>query len=361
MVTKKGKIMITCVIIAIFFICLIVSINSDHKTELSASSYLTPMGVISISNNLPKSPENVIRYWVFPQENDMVEYSIPDRGKPQRTIPSETEAPQIAQKILSKYGGIPNDGILGSINSEYVYTYNFVTKKDLPSDPISTDVGYIRKLDGIPVIGNGGFIQLELGENGKLLYLKKIWRTVNSSGTIRIIPITVALDKLQRGETLSDRPKCACELNVNSTHLGYFEKGYNITQDFLDPVWIFSGTLSDGDSWSYTVYAWQFANFTAIPLHGSDLLKIQFNDTSETKPVKWKWDFGDGTASTEQSPEHYYEKAGAYNITLTAWNDLGSNTVTKKIMAGDNLGEIPALNSSSNTTPGTRGISNNSN
>ncbi|MGA2122559.1 MAG: PKD domain-containing protein [Methanoregula sp.] len=349
MVTKKEKIVIISIILAIAFICFIILININQKTELSTSSYLTPMGTISISNNLPKSPENVIRYWVFPQENDMIEYSAPDRGKPQRTIPSEIEAPQIAQKILSKYGGLPEDGTFGSINTEYVYTYNFITRQDLPTDPISTDVGYIRKLDGIPVIGNGGFIQLELGENGKLLYLKKIWRTVNSSGTIRIIPITAAIDKLQRGETLSDRPKCMCELNVNSTHLGYFEKGYNITQNFLDPVWIFSGTLSDGDSWSYTVYAWQFANFTITPYHGSDPLMIQFNDTSETKSVKWKWVFGDGENSTVQNPVHTYHISGMYNVTFTAWNDLGSDSITRPVNVPITSISLSDFNNNANT------------
>jgi gliding motility-associated-like protein len=33
------------------------------------------------------------------------------------------------------------------------------------------------------------------------------------------------------------------------------------------------------------------------------------------------WDFGDGTGSQETSPNHLYDKAGSYNVTLNVWTD----------------------------------------
>ena len=43
---------------------------------------------------------------------------------------------------------------------------------------------------------------------------------------------------------------------------------------------------------------------------------VAFKDLSIGKITAWKWDFGDGAASTEQHPVHQYEKAGKYVVTL---------------------------------------------
>jgi hypothetical protein len=43
---------------------------------------------------------------------------------------------------------------------------------------------------------------------------------------------------------------------------------------------------------------------------------VAFQDLSEGKITSWKWDFGDGTNSTEQHPIHTYEKADKYIVTL---------------------------------------------
>ncbi|MCD6513209.1 MAG: PKD domain-containing protein [Thermoplasmata archaeon] len=63
--------------------------------------------------------------------------------------------------------------------------------------------------------------------------------------------------------------------------------------------------------------------------------KVKFNDMSsdiDGKIVSWHWDFGDGTASNDQNPEHVYSKAGAYVVKLTVRDDAGGEkTLTKTI------------------------------
>ncbi|MFZ2497409.1 PKD domain-containing protein [Methanosarcina sp.] len=72
------------------------------------------------------------------------------------------------------------------------------------------------------------------------------------------------------------------------------------------------------------------AAFTASPTSGSKPLKVQFTDKSTNNPTSWKWDFGDGSAtSTTHNPLHTYIKVGTHTVTLTATNAAGSNTVTK--------------------------------
>ncbi len=49
---------------------------------------------------------------------------------------------------------------------------------------------------------------------------------------------------------------------------------------------------------------------------------IAFNNTS-TGAVSWSWDFGDGTGSTAEDPQHSYAAPGNVNVTLIATTDQG--------------------------------------
>lgn len=44
---------------------------------------------------------------------------------------------------------------------------------------------------------------------------------------------------------------------------------------------------------------------------------IQFTDLSSGQPTQWFWDFGDGTTSYEQNPEHTYNQPGEFVVCLT--------------------------------------------
>jgi YVTN family beta-propeller protein len=69
--------------------------------------------------------------------------------------------------------------------------------------------------------------------------------------------------------------------------------------------------------------------FSATPATGSMPLTVSFTDKSTGSPTSWKWTFGDGGNSTEKNPVHIYNKAGKYNVTLTASNENCSNALTK--------------------------------
>ena len=85
------------------------------------------------------------------------------------------------------------------------------------------------------------------------------------------------------------------------------------------------------------------AEFFFIPEKASVGEKINFTDASsdDGEIIAWHWDFGDGTASDKQNPQHSYKESGKYTVTLTVRdNDGGESTTTKTI-------EI-----TSNSTPG---------
>jgi uncharacterized protein (TIGR02145 family) len=57
--------------------------------------------------------------------------------------------------------------------------------------------------------------------------------------------------------------------------------------------------------------------------------QIQFSDKSTNNPTGWKWNFGDGSTSTEQNPTHSYASMGSYTVSLTVTNSCGYETETK--------------------------------
>jgi len=56
---------------------------------------------------------------------------------------------------------------------------------------------------------------------------------------------------------------------------------------------------------------------------------LAFQDESTGKITSWRWDFGDGTSSTEQHPIHQYQKAGEYTVNLYIEGPGGKSRWTK--------------------------------
>ncbi len=72
---------------------------------------------------------------------------------------------------------------------------------------------------------------------------------------------------------------------------------------------------------------------------------VQFNDSSTIDLPSfidsWLWDFGDGTTSTEQFPEHLYDSEGTYTVTLTVSSDFGcEETITTDIIMTNGLAAL---------------------
>jgi PKD repeat protein/Zn-dependent protease len=70
-------------------------------------------------------------------------------------------------------------------------------------------------------------------------------------------------------------------------------------------------------------------DFYTATQSGSAPLRVSFYDRSEgTLPLRYLWDFGDGSSSTEQNPTHTYATNGKYTVSLTVTNSLGQDTKT---------------------------------
>lgn len=71
------------------------------------------------------------------------------------------------------------------------------------------------------------------------------------------------------------------------------------------------------------------AGFSGTPPSGNRPLGVQFTDASTGPVTSWSWTFGDGNASTVQSPQYTYPDAGSYSVSLTVGNGTGTNTLTR--------------------------------
>ncbi len=71
-------------------------------------------------------------------------------------------------------------------------------------------------------------------------------------------------------------------------------------------------------------------NFTADPTTGSAPLTVRFTPTLCGGVERFVWTFGDGTTSTERSPEHTYSKSGSYTVMLLVVPRSGEPTAVTK-------------------------------
>ena len=56
---------------------------------------------------------------------------------------------------------------------------------------------------------------------------------------------------------------------------------------------------------------------------------VAFQDESEGQITSWRWDFGDGTDSSDQFPIHQYKKAGEYVVVLYVEGPAGKSRLSK--------------------------------
>ncbi len=78
------------------------------------------------------------------------------------------------------------------------------------------------------------------------------------------------------------------------------------------------------------VYSLPQPNFNLSDSTGCFPLKVSFTDISTPGSgniTNWQWDFGDGTLSTLQNPQHTYTASGNFTVILKVTNSLGCTKV----------------------------------
>ena len=71
-------------------------------------------------------------------------------------------------------------------------------------------------------------------------------------------------------------------------------------------------------------------DFVADRTQGQAPFEVRFTEISKGQPSAWKWDFGDGSGSSDKNPVYQYTKNGIYTVSLTATNANGQDTKIKE-------------------------------
>jgi PGF-pre-PGF domain-containing protein len=96
------------------------------------------------------------------------------------------------------------------------------------------------------------------------------------------------------------------------------------------------------------------SNFSTSIDSGVAPLSVQFTDLSQNA-TEWKWDFGDGETSTDESPTHIYSAAGTYTANLTVSDENGTSSQTTIINVEESSSSSGGSSGSSGSGSGSGG------
>lgn len=169
------------------------------------------------------------------------------------------------------------------------------------------------------------------------------------------VPYTAVFENSSQGGTdfiwdFGDGSPLSTELNP--THLYRNTGTYTIRLTAIDTS---TCNRQDDTTVTITVFPNPTAGFEANPNPGESNRPINFINTS-SGAVSYRWDFEDGTFSTEANPAHLFNESRIFNVCLIATNAAGcSDTICKPVEAR----VIPLLDVPTAFTPGRFGVNGN--
>lgn len=196
---------------------------------------------------------------------------------------------------------------------------------DTGTDCVVKGYNFGEPLYGVPAISSNGTVYV-LGAGG--LHALYTGGSIGGYKTVISGPGLTSVILGKNGTIYFGSSTGLIALNSNGT----VKWTYSMGDVAGSPAISGDGTLYIGST-SGVFYALNdiAANFTANPVKGTKLT-VKFTGNTTGKAKSWKWDFGDGTTSTAQSPNHTYGKAGVYTVTLTVVLENGKATRIKKVV-----------------------------
>ncbi len=114
--------------------------------------------------------------------------------------------------------------------------------------------------------------------------------------------------------------------------------GWSESADGSNPIVAGGNYEPTGDLMFYAVWVDNTMPVASF-VYSVNELTVTFEDTS-VSPNVWQWNFGDTVTSTSQYPEHTYDSAGTYTVTLSVSNAAGSNSYSAIVIVGSSSNTI---------------------
>jgi len=156
-------------------------------------------------------------------------------------LPSEQEAQKIAQDFLKSNGiAVKNNAEIRLVHSGGIRSQSIVNGRQ--AGPIIDKVRtltYGRVIDGMPVIGVGSKIIVQVGDKGQVLALTRKWRELELTSKKEVN--VKEMISLKEAEELAKR-QIATEFGANASFeiTGSQKSYYDGNGNILQPVWAFN-------------------------------------------------------------------------------------------------------------------------
>ncbi|TRX70837.1 PKD domain-containing protein [Carboxylicivirga sp. M1479] len=170
----------------------------------------------------------------------------------------------------------------------------------------------------------------------------EVWLKVNgeecSDSAMQIVSIYPTLPALDYGPNAEGCPPLKVQFynNTIDAHTYFWDFGDGNVSSEKEPAHTYHtsgnykvklmaegpGGLVEADNATIKVYDTPLADFEVRPTLVKLPETVSFINHSE-RATSYLWNFGDGETSTEHSIQYLYKKAGVYDVTLMATNDLG--------------------------------------
>jgi PGF-pre-PGF domain-containing protein len=216
-----------------------------------------------------------------------------------------------------------------------IYMYNLSTKKE--TQVTTSGSAYSPVIDGDRIVyqdyrnGNSDIYMNIISEEETKVSIANF----SSNATEGYIPHTVQITNLSQNSTArnSDFDDGVNSTEQNQTQI-YSSTG---TPTYIQTVSNANGTdskLATINVSEQPVPLHPVADFGSNFVSGYAPLDVQFTDLSQNATA-WNWDFGDGSTSTEQNPNHTYLSAGTYlvNLIVSNVNETASKNAMITVLA----------------------------
>jgi PKD repeat protein len=256
-------------------------------------------------------------------------------------------------RMFNEYGSVSevedhNMAVINNVLTNYDFEFDddlqfsiveiFVATSD-PNDPWSNSNDIDNVLDSFTGWGPNGFDNTH--------DVASLWSARNFDGDVIGLAWLNAVCTSVRYNVLEDFTSNAAFLRVLQAH----EMGHNFAANHDAPSsnFIMAPSVNNSNTWSTasinavnnyidnigclgpcSAPAAPVADFEANPTEGCTPLVVFFDDQSSNSPTSWSWSFPGGSpgSSTLQNPTVTYNTPGTFNVSLTATNSQGSNSIT---------------------------------
>ncbi len=298
-------------------------INLEQQYFLNDSSSKAPFRPESFS------PSNYVQLYFPLNNNDVKYYQGQVYGKTYSSTYNYTQVYYNGTTCFLEY-----DSIDGS-NAYYGYSGSNLNMYGMSVEDVSFAFNSPLTFLNDFILNNGGSLQSSATFTLEGYHVT-LSLTVNSSkigsvslpmlGSVdncRSIDMSFTLSAQGESETIDFNDAWILAPNIGKLRIGLMDQ-FGIERGWMD---LTGGTVGGQDI--SDIITPIIADFQADRLDGFSPLTVQFTDQSSGSVNSWYWDFGDGTSSSSQNPQHAFPSPGTYTVSLTVTGPNGSDTESK--------------------------------